>query len=273
MQPRLYPRDQTGLWAKAQGVLKVEENPEIRKLGHLIRSSEGRRKYGNVQFGSSERGSGSKGTSGNAQFGSFEKHTKGFGSKMMTKLGGMGFGRDSQGIVQPGCMVVESEFRWLAVDKELKRLVVETTGTRHRVNTFCVNVQQVVHEHDKGSGVNNGQEVPTESGGVNTGQEVPSKGGGVNTGEGDQEVPSESGVVNTGQEVLIAADGQDIAVATKGGSGGMIDFADNMFNFMEDNQQVPSGLLVAFEGGIGDIIAFADNMFSYEAYDEDNKHL
>ncbi|GKB62047.1 ribonuclease H-like domain-containing protein [Tanacetum coccineum] len=60
---------------------------------------------------------------------------------------------------------------------------------------------------------------------------------------------------------------------SRGGSGGMIDFGDNMFNFKEVNQQVPSGLPVAFEGGTGDIIAFADNMFSYEAYDEDNQHL
>ncbi|XP_076922905.1 uncharacterized protein LOC143584847 [Bidens hawaiensis] len=58
-------------------------------------------------IGQGSRGSGSRGKSGNAQnvkFGSFERHTKGFGSKMMAKMGfveGMGLGLDSQGIVQP----------------------------------------------------------------------------------------------------------------------------------------------------------------------------
>lgn len=44
------------------------------------------------------------GQNGHTQLGSFELHTKGFGSKMMAKMGfieGTGLGKDGQGIVQP----------------------------------------------------------------------------------------------------------------------------------------------------------------------------
>ncbi|CAI9097470.1 OLC1v1033903C2 [Oldenlandia corymbosa var. corymbosa] len=53
------------------------------------------------------------------QFGSFEKHTKGFGSKMMSKMGfveGMGLGRDSQGMVKPLVAVRRPKARGLGAE-------------------------------------------------------------------------------------------------------------------------------------------------------------
>ncbi|XP_011033482.1 PREDICTED: uncharacterized protein LOC105131955 [Populus euphratica] len=49
-------------------------------------------------------------------FGAFEKHTKGFGSKMMTRMGfveGKGLGKDSQGIVSPLVAVTRPKARGL----------------------------------------------------------------------------------------------------------------------------------------------------------------
>ncbi|KAJ0029786.1 hypothetical protein Pint_14690 [Pistacia integerrima] len=57
---------------------------------------------------------------GPQSIGAFEKHTKGFGSKMMAKMGfveGMGLGRDSQGIVNPLVAVRHPKSRGLGANK------------------------------------------------------------------------------------------------------------------------------------------------------------
>lgn len=57
---------------------------------------------------------------GPQSIGAFERHTKGFGSKMMMKMGfveGMGLGRDSQGIVNPLVAVRLPKSRGLGASK------------------------------------------------------------------------------------------------------------------------------------------------------------
>lgn len=57
---------------------------------------------------------------GPQSIGAFEKHTKGFGSKMMAKMGfveGMGLGRDSQGIVNPLVAVRHPKSRGVGANK------------------------------------------------------------------------------------------------------------------------------------------------------------
>ncbi|XP_044463889.1 uncharacterized protein LOC123194635 isoform X5 [Mangifera indica] len=75
---------------------------------------------------------------GPQSIGAFERHTKGFGSKMMMKMGfveGMGLGRDSQGIVNPLVAVRLPKSRGLGASKVLvqkyeKTEVASLMGTR-----------------------------------------------------------------------------------------------------------------------------------------------
>ena len=60
-----------------------------------------------------------KGVTGSASFGAFEVHTKGFGSKMMAKMGyveGEGLGKDGKGIAQPIEVIKRPKSLGLGVD-------------------------------------------------------------------------------------------------------------------------------------------------------------
>ncbi|KAG8372641.1 hypothetical protein BUALT_Bualt12G0087800 [Buddleja alternifolia] len=103
-----------GLGKDGQGMaqpIEVYQRPKSLGLGAEVpETSNGTPKNTGYQPKSVGRGAKSSGSNGrsvkneSSKIGSFEKHTKGFGSKMMAKMGfveGMGLGKDSQGIINP----------------------------------------------------------------------------------------------------------------------------------------------------------------------------